>query len=413
MSKATKKERLGPESTGQNRITLLGGACLVAWSVVLVCCLAADRVLAAPYIPNHDAQVLERLPVTVDSQARELRQLRKTLAEDPENLELAIAVAKHYLTMGRSESDPRYYGYAQSALRPWWDQKAPPPQVLIIRAIVRQAGHKFNAALNDLSRVLRVQPNNPQARLTRAVILEVQGDYAGALRSCMPLLRLSNAIMATSCISSATSLSGQAKDSYQGLRETLETRTSAHAQEQLWALTVLAEIAARLGRDYDAEQHFKQALSLGLRDTYLLRAYTDFLLDQNRPAEVQALLQDDIRPDGLLLRLALAEQQLNLPTLKQHVENLRARFAENGLRSDTRHLRLEARFTHHLLKKPKQALELAKQNWSVQREPWDARILLEAALDAHDTDAAKPVLEWLKTVHLEDARLTRLIGRLS
>ena len=245
------------------------------------------------------------------------------------------------------------------------------------------------------------------------MILEVQGDYQGALRSCLPLLRLHNPLMATGCISSATSLSGQAEKSYQGLRQALENETSPNVQEQLWVLTVLAEIAVRLGRDHDAEQHFNQALSLGLRDTYLLSAYADFLLDQNRPAEVQILLQDDIRPDGLLLRLALAEQQLNAPQLKQHVENLRARFAENRLRSDARHLRLEARFALQLLKEPTQALELARENWAIQREPADARIFLEAALQNENPAEAKPVVDWLKSVRLEDVHLEHLVAQLS
>ena len=409
MSNANQKESVKQRSTKKSRKAVVWGACFLIW----VFCLMTGRILASPFIPTDDAQVLEHLPIPGNSQARELRQLRETLAADPKNLELAIEVARRYLEIGRAESDPRYYGYAQGALRPWWEQKVPPPQVLIIRAIIRQAGHKFNAALEDLSRVLRVRPNTAQAWLTRAVILEVRGDYAGALRSCMPLLRLNNPLMATGCISSATSLSGQAERSYQGLRQVLEIETSPNAQEQLWALTVLAEIAVRLGRDHDAEQHFKQALALGLRDTYLLSAYADFLLDQNRPAEVQALLQDDNRPDGLLLRLALAEEQLNAPQLKQHVENLRTRFTENRLRGDTRHLRLEARFTLQLLKNPIQALELARENWAVQREPWDARILLEAALHSQNFSAAQPVLEWLQSVHLEDVHLEQLVVQLS
>ena len=115
----------------------------------------------------------------------------------------------------------------------------------------------------------------------------------------------------------------------------------------------------------------------------------------------------------MLLRLALAEQQLRAPTLDQHVESLRTRFTENRLRNDTRHLRLEARFTLHLLKDPKQALELARENWKVQREPWDARIFLEAALLSGNTMAAQPILDWLKAVKLEDQQIARLVEQFS
>ena len=45
-----------------------------------------------------------------------------------------------------------------------------------------------------------------------------------------------------------------------------------------------------------------------IRATYAVNAYADFLLDQDRPAEVAALVGNDRRNDGKLLRLALAAQ---------------------------------------------------------------------------------------------------------
>jgi hypothetical protein len=192
------------------------------------------------------------------------------------------------------------------------------------------------------------------------------------------------------------------------LRKVLEGRPSSTAQERLWALTVLAEIATRLGYARAAEAHFKEALSLGLRDTYLLGAFADFLLDEGRAKEVEALLKTDTQPDGLLLRLALAERQLASPQLPSHVQNLSARFAANRMRGERLHLRDEARFTLYLLAKPDEALQLAKRNWAVQKEPWDARVLLEAALQAHDPLAARPVLDWLQATRLEDKRLQDL-----
>ncbi len=380
--------------------------------LALILCLIAGGALAAPSIPTDDGQVLERLRAPGDSQTRELRRQRKALAEDPENLELAIQVARRYLEIGRAEADPRYHGYAQAALRPWWKQAEPPPRVLIVRAILRQARHDFDGALADLSRVLKVRPTNVQAWLSKAVILEVRGDYAGALRSCLPLERLYNALMATACTSSVTSLTGQADKSYRRLSQALGNAAQADPQEQLWALTVLAEMAMRLGRDDDAERHFEQALSLGLRDTYLIGAYADFLLDQGRPREAKRLLEEDTRADALLLRLALAEKQLQSPDLTRHVESLRARFAANRMRGETLHLRTEGRFLLHLVDKPAEALQLATQNWALQREPADTWLLLEAALKAEDRAAARPVLDWLASTKLEDVRIQRLVNQL-
>ena len=59
----------------------------------------------------------------------------------------------------------------------------------------------------------------------------------------------------------------------------------------------------------------------------MLGAYADFLLDQHRYQDVVFLLQSETSADGLLLRLALAEQALKLPMFQNHSAELAARFA--------------------------------------------------------------------------------------
>ena len=367
---------------------------------------------AAPYLPEHDTQIVERLPSGYDSETQTLKRLRNTLASDPNNLTLALDLARRHIERGRSESDPRYYGYAQAALRPWWDQAQAPPQVLVLRATLRQNQHDFAGALKDLSQALKIQARNAQAWLTQAVILQVLGDYKNALHSCRMLSKFHRGLLAYTCIASVISLSGQAEQAYTLLNQTLKQKPSAHPQERLWALTVLAEIAVRLGRFEAAEQHFQQALALDLRDIYLLSTYADFLLDQQRPEAVRTLLKDDTRPDALLLRLVLAEKQLNTPQLNTYKENLEARIRAARLRGGITHLGATARFTLQVLNRPDDALELALSNWAVQHEPRDARLVLETALAAKNPKAAQPTLNWLKQTGLEDIRLTALAKKL-
>lgn len=382
------------------------------WLLVIALALWPAPLLAAPFVPANDAEILERLPRSASSQARDLRRRREALAQDPENLVLAVQLAGRYREIGRAEADPRYYGYAQAALRAWWDLEKPPAEVLVMRAMLRQARHDFDGALNDLSLVLTVQPANVQARLLRSVNLQLRGDYAGAGRDCYLLHRLTSRLVATTCTSRVAGLTGQAENGYSRLYQALAHSPSADGKIRLWAMTVLAEIAARLGRDEDAERLFKQAQSLGIRDTYLLETYADYLLDQDRPREVSTLLNDDTRSDGLLLRLALAEKQQRAPQLDRYVEGLRARFAANRLRGANVHLRNEIRFTLHFLNDPHKALQLAAANWESQREPWDARLFLEAALMAGERAAAEPVLNWLESSKLEDVHLRRLVLQL-
>ena len=58
------------------------------------------------------------------------------------------------------------------------------------------------------------------------------------------------------------------------------------------------------------------------------------------------------------------------------------------------------------------ALALARENWAVQREPADGRILLEAAVAARDVAAAQPVLDWMAASGIESVPLRGLADRL-
>ena len=374
----------------------------------------ADPVLAAPFVPTDPGQVLEKLPLAAtDPQTREWQGLRRQLAARPDDLKLALQVARRHFEIGRAEADPRHYGYAQAALAPWWNRNPPPTEVLLLRAVLRQNRHDFDGALADLRQVLAAQPRHAQAWLIQAVIQQVQGEPVEALRSCLALRRLANSLLFNTCLSGALGRNGQAGFAYASLRRVLENVPEVEAEERLWAMTVLAEIAEQRGDAQAAETHFRDALALGRRNVYLLGAYADFLLDQNRPADARELLQDEQRADNLLLRLALAERRLDDPAWQRHAEVLEARFAAARQRDDGIHFASEARFKLDLRQQPAEALRLAQRNWAQgQREPQDARLLLEAALAASRPDAAREVLDWLARVKLEDRRLAELSQRL-
>ena len=177
---------------------------------------------------------------------------------------------------------------------------------------------------------------------------------------------------------------------------------------RLWLLTRLGEVAAWRGQPEAAERHYRAALALGIDDGYLLAAWSDFLLDRQRPAEVVKWLAGWEASDGLLLRLALAETALEQPAAKAHVQALADRFAAAKLRGDTTHRAEEARYLLHLAGDPAAALAVAAANYRVQREPRDARVLLEAAIAARDAGAAQPARDWLRSSGFEDAHLRQL-----
>jgi hypothetical protein len=112
--------------------------------------------------------------------------------------------------------------------------------------------------------------------------------------------------------------------------------------------------------------------------------------------------------DSLLLRLTEAETSLKLPEAARHQRMMADRYAAARARGDTTHRAEEARFELRLRGDATSALQLAQQNYAVQREPRDARVLLEAAVAAKNPAAAQPVQDWLRRSGFEDASTRRL-----
>lgn len=278
----------------------------------------------------------------------------------------------------------------------------------MLRATILQSTHRFAEARADLDLLLSIDRHNAQALLTRATVLQVQGNFDEAKKSCAQLYGIATDLIVRTCLASASNVSGGARASYASLKSALKSSTQAAPDVQIWALTLLAEMASRMGNTAAAEMHFKDAFSLTRTDSYLLGAYADFLLNAGRYTAVVALLKDQTRADALLLRYALALDALRAPEALHAVSILRDRFEASLLRGDTVHQREQSRFELQLMKNPTRALQLAQANWMVQKEPADARILLEAAVGAADKSAAQPLLAWLSASGMEDVTLDRL-----
>ncbi len=368
-----------------------------------------------PRLPVDDGEVLERLPRgSTDPRDREQERLRRVVAEHPTDLRAAVALARLDIELSRARSDPRYLSYAQAALGAFWDQPEPPTEVLVLRATIRQSVHDFDGALKDLDAVLARDPRDAQAWITRSVVLTVKGRYEEARASCRPLSRLAPELVVAVCDGSIDAVTGRAHAAYDALTASLSRTRGVSPAEREWAVSTLGEIALRMGDDALAEQRFREALTLDPDDPYVQSALADLLLDLDRPAEAEALVHGKVDNDNLLLRLALAEAKLrdHASDARAHASLLRQRFDASHLRGDTVHRREEARFVLALEDDPHAALELARANWGVQREPWDARVLLEAALAAREPAAAAEVLAFLSDNHFEDPRISKLAAKL-
>ncbi len=406
---------------------------LVTSAAIVIICLtsaASGRALAStlepisesrvdgPRVPLRDDEVLETLPKRLLESRGEIQRMRRELAARPGDAQLAARVAGELVRLARASDDPRLYGHARAAIARWWDDPAAPSGVLLIRAKLKETDHDYRAALADLELLLAREPGQVQALQVQALVETasvalVVADFGRATAAADALERVAGpmqAVFARAPLLARTGRAGEAYDLYgRHLAELRERSPGVVA----WVETARGEIAEMLGRLEAAERHYRAALAADQSDRYLMRALADFLLDRGRAPEAMALLENHTADTGVLLAYAIAAKQSGKAEIaRRSTAELTARFDAIRLRQGTRHLRFESRYELELGGNPARALELARQSWAEQKEPRDARNVLEAALAAGDAGAANQVIEFMAQSRIEDVRLRELAARL-
>jgi hypothetical protein len=362
--------------------------------------LSPMQAQAAPYRPASDDVVLATVPAG----------LRKTTAA-PRDLQSAVSQASADVEAARATGDPRYLGYAQSALGTWWDAADAPLPVILLRAQVHQHNHAFEAALADLDHALVLDPRNAQARLTRAAIHQVQGNYAGAAMDCRSLALLVEPLVTVDCMSRLSSVRGDARRAYDKLLAMRDRVEGMEPRQRREIELTLADISHRLGEDRAARRHYDQALSASDADAYTLLTFADFLLEQREYDPVLALFTRYPDYADLLLRAVLASRATNAQNAARLSRRLRDQYDAHQRRGDFVPSRDYARFLLDVEDNASAALDAALTNWKSQREPADALIVVRSAIAAGRPEASAPVAAFIREHGLEDVRLAQLLSR--
>jgi tetratricopeptide (TPR) repeat protein len=389
----------------------------LAVALLLACAGAA---YAVPFTPQSDSEVVERLPLTSDPSVRRVESLRRQLAARPEDTTLRVEIARRYFELAMAQGDPRFVGYASSAIAPL---AANPPakaedsaSFWLVRGQIQQFSHDFEAALVSLAKASQLAPSSPEPLSWRIAIFMVQARYAEALAESERLTPLAEPLLGQGWKAYVRATTGQLEAAFQEVANAVRPTPASAAPAPellLWQYTRLADMAWRLQRHELAEDYFKSALKLGLTDQYLLGAYADFLLARQRPAEALKLLAGWERSDILLLRLALAGRAAGDGRAADWAAQLRDRFQAAEQRGDRLHEQEAARFELDIERNTTKALALASRNYQSQKEPRDAEILLRAALAANQPKAAQPALDWLRSSRHEDPAIAKLAEQLA
>jgi tetratricopeptide (TPR) repeat protein len=383
------------------RRLVVGCAALVAL-IGLVSWGRAAPLRSRPFVPSSAAEVLERLPERFGAPRS------PNAVEAPADARLAEQQARREIARYQATSDPRFLGHAEAALAAFWDSPDAPTPILVLRAKLRASNHEFTSALADLDAALARAPAEPQARFERASIRTVLGQYAGAREDCAALGDGVAELFALGCSAAVRGVTGDARAAAAELARAVEASPDT-GTETAWAASLVGELELRAGDVQSAERWLRRALDQAPGDAYTLGTLADLLLDAGRPRDVVTLLASFERIDGLLLRLAIAERALSMPAASAHVARLAERFREAELRGSAVHRREQARFELGLRDDAARALRLSLENFAIQREVWDARLVLEAALAADRPSAAAAALEHVRRSGLEDPVVARLV----
>ena len=366
---------------------------LAARATALLATCAALAAPAAPIVPTHDAQVIERLPDVA----------RAGTAADAAT---AVREARALLDAGRRAGDPRLAGRALARLSRWQADARAAAELVLLLANIEQYLHRFEQATTRLQALVARDPAQAQAWLMLATLHRVQGRYAESDVACRAIMQLRAQPYGEACVAENLALRGQfdaARRQLQGL--------IAHAPDpgtRAWLWTTLAELEQRAGRAAASDQAWKKSLDTE-RDSYAAIAYADFLLDQQRPREAWVVLQPEQRSDAALLRLAIAARRAVLPDAAALDAELRERFALADQRSGpSGHERERALMALEIERDPGAALRAARANVERQREPLDLLLLARCAQAAGDASALDEARALARRIGLHDVRLAAI-----
>jgi tetratricopeptide (TPR) repeat protein len=367
----------------------------ITLKLLMWCAAAAFSSAAAAALPSPltDDTVLAKVP----------KRATKNNPAAENDIASAVRTAQTWIETARRDNDPRAYGYAQQALGPWWSQPNPPLDVLRLRAKIMQVDHHFDAARDDLLRIIALNPRDAQARLDLATLFTTTAHYRDARTQCDALKGISRGLIPAMCVAQIDGIEGDARGAIVRLNAALSAAPDAPATVRAWAMTSLAELYERVGDTTAAKAAYARALILDPSDPYTKIAFADFLLSQKSAPQVLALFREPIEklPDAALLRVAIAARTLGTPDAIALAGTIRTRLAATGQRGPSPHLREEALLALKLDQSPQQAAELALKNWQTQKEPTDALLLLEAGRAAQHKEALATATQWLRSTRFE------------
>lgn len=310
----------------------------------------------------------------------EVTEAEQRYQQHPNSLNHGADLIHHYLNWVRRSDSHEYLQKAKQLRSKLAEQPSANRNLnwLLASADLLQYQHQFTKASEYLERILELRPFHLQASLMQARIALAQGNTEAAKSRCTSLFGQHSLSVVSTCLLEVEGRSNQQLAAYTQLSD-LQKRQPQESEVdtiERWRLQILAEQALLLERYAEARSWLNQLPEEKtiveeklLLDSYLLE--TSGSLPDSLIADCASQLTD-----ALAVRVALVQQRLHGGGC--WVDYIKQRMHLRVLRNDRLHSADIAFYFTYLLEHPDRAVKWANINYSVAKEPFDKRLLIDA-----------------------------------
>ncbi|MDX1538069.1 tetratricopeptide repeat protein [Arsukibacterium sp.] len=328
---------------------------------------------ADSFQPSAQQTITLTAPLPLTAQMQQLT--ARTMAQPNDNDALNLAAL--YLAGSRQPGFDAWFHQAQYWLSQVTEANHNNIEYPLLQADILQQQHQFAAALASLEPVFSRQPGHLTASLMAARIYLATAQHQSAQQACNRLWQR-DLFLFSVCSYEVAGRSGQWQQSYQALQLLYQRQQNIPTQIDLWLRGILAEQAEQSGDIKAATAWLTPVLAKAPTSLWLKWADLSLALNQHHQV-YQRLLpkhQQFGLADSLLVRLAVAEQQLAADTgiSAELAERMQLRL----IRGDTDHAADLAHYFLRVAPDPQAALHWAELNYQSAKEPDDIALLRQS-----------------------------------
>lgn len=257
-------------------------------------------------------------------------------------------------------------------------------------AVIKQHYHRFAESKKLLFILLQTQPDNANALLLLSNIQSVLGEHQFAEKSCIGLISIAPQAVVATCVLNAKAQKGDLKSSLEQLSAFLKNQNLGNQSDEslaIWSAETLASLARSNGELNRAQTILAPYVDKKVPVSFWV-LWSDIQLELGYPDKVSNRLESIVRnsqnqDDALILRLALAEQQL-VPSKSEWLKKVRARIDLRESRNDIEHAFDISLYYYFIERQYEKAHSWALINWD-QAKLLDDKNLLKMTQDALPT----------------------------